>query len=127
MQKILVVEDHEPEMRLMVWHLTADGSRVKVTATIGEVISDIETFAPDTVVFNTRKLKREKAACVELIRAVSPDVRIIDVSQADTAGDKRLIDVTDNDENDTDRSPADDSDLSGEGLIYMVNHRRSAS
>jgi DNA-binding response OmpR family regulator len=125
MHKILVVEDHEPEMRLMVWHLTDDGSRVKVTTTIGEVISDIETFGPDTVVFNSRALGDAKDACVALIRRIIPDVRIIDVSTPTAAGDRQLIDITDKDEGDPGRETTEDCDFTGAGLIYMVNHRRT--
>jgi DNA-binding NtrC family response regulator len=128
MQKILVVEDAEPELRLMVWLLTDDGSDVKVTSSIGEVIADIERYAPDTVVFNSRMRGQRKDACIALIRDLVRDVRIIDVSAAKTAAEAtRLIDVTDHDELDAARVTADDAALSNANLIYMVNHKRFAT
>jgi CheY-like chemotaxis protein len=126
MRKVLVVEDHEPEMRLMVWVLTDDGSDVHVASTVGAVISHIEEHRPDTVVFNSRMLGQAKDACVTLIRQLHPEVRIIDVSTPPLAGEKRFIDVTAFDERDTRRSKLDDTALSGDGLVYMVNHRRTA-
>jgi CheY-like chemotaxis protein len=128
MQKILVVEDADPELRLMVWLLTDDGSDVKVTSSISEVIADIERYEPDTVVFKSQMRGQRKDACIALIRDLVRDVRIIDVAAAKTATDaKRLIDVTDHDELDAARVTAADAALSNANLIYMVNHKRFAS
>jgi CheY-like chemotaxis protein len=128
MQKILVVEDAEPELRLMVWLLTDDGCDVKVTSSMGEVIADIERYEPDTVVFNSQMRGQQKDACIALIRELVRDVRIIDVSAAKAHAEaKRLVDVTDHDELDAARVTADDAALSNANLIYMVTHKRSAS
>jgi CheY-like chemotaxis protein len=125
MEKILVVEDHEPEMRLMVWLLTDDGSQVNVTSSVGEVIADIERHQPDTVVFNSRMRGQAKEACINLIRELSPHVRIIDVSTPPLAAERHLIDITNHDSGDGQRSTVNDETLSGENLIYMTHHRRS--
>jgi CheY-like chemotaxis protein len=126
MQKILVVEDAEPEMRLMVWLLTDDGSDVRVSSTIGEVIADIERFTPDTVVFNSRMHGQKKDACIRLIRELVPDTRIIDVSSRLPDRDKRLVDVSERDVDDPARDASEDSTLSSIGLIHIVNHRRAS-
>ena len=125
MQRILVVEDHEPEMRLMVWHLTDDGAHVNVTTSIGEVIADIEKYSPETVVFNSRKLGPAKDACIALIRALAEDIRIIDISDP-ASGGQQFIDVTERDEGDATRATSDDTSITGPNLVYMVNHRRQA-
>jgi DNA-binding response OmpR family regulator len=124
MEKILVVEDREPEMRLMVWHLTDDGAEVSVTARIGDVIADIETFAPDTVVFNSQALGDAKEACIALIRALQRDVRIIDVSGAAASGRRRFVDITA--AGGVQAAQADDTEFTPDGLISMVNRRRAA-
>jgi CheY-like chemotaxis protein len=123
MKRILVIEDAEPQMRLMVWLLTDHGSDVKVTTSLGAVITDIETFKPDTVVFNSRFLGETKDVCIDLIRRLQPDVRVIDVSSPPLAGVKRFIEISDHNEGDARRSGADDSAFSGDGLIHMINHR----
>jgi hypothetical protein len=123
--RILVVEDHEPEMRLMVWYLTDDGSDVKVSSTVGGVIADIETFRPDTVVFNSRALGDAKDACIALIRALARDIRIIDVS-APAAG-RRFVDVTHHENDPRSGDAGADRDFTAEGLIHLIHRRRAAS
>lgn len=126
MQNVLVVEDADPEMRLMVWMLTDSGSQVRVATTVGAVISAIEEHRPDTVVFNSRMLGQAKPACIALIRELHPAVRIIDVSTPRQAGDKRFINITDHNESDPARDRSSDSELSGDGLIYMIEHMQRA-
>jgi hypothetical protein len=113
-------------MRLMVWHLTDDGSQVKVTTTIGEVIAEIERFSPDTVVFNSRTLGQAKDACIGLIRQLVADVRIIDMSASSVPGARRFIDITDHDEGNPAREGRNDVDATGSNLISMVNRKRAA-
>ncbi len=85
MSTVLVIENDVPALRLMAWGLMEEGFEVGM-AHVPEALERVRAKAPDFIVFNTLAPAEQKAALIEEFRQSSPSVRIIDVSDSDTAG-----------------------------------------
>jgi len=90
---VLVVEDHEPFMKLMAWTLEQDGYTVQTSA-FDEVVEIAQATDPAAVVFNMRDAKNEKRDRIARLREVAADVCVVDVyekNQPDIGADGYLV------------------------------------
>jgi DNA-binding response OmpR family regulator len=85
MATVLVIENDVPALRLMAWGLMEEGFEVGM-AHVPDALDRVRAKPPDFIVFNTLAPAAQKAALIENFRTSSPSVRIIDVSDSDTAG-----------------------------------------
>jgi DNA-binding response OmpR family regulator len=94
MATVLVIETHEPLMRLMSWFLLEAEHRVKAAASFEEARERAAT-SPQIIVFNTHMEIEDKRAAIGELRGISPASRILDIRdaeapEADTGADGYL-------------------------------------
>jgi DNA-binding response OmpR family regulator len=98
MASVLLIESEAPLVRLMAWFLLEAGFEVSKVPDGDQALTQVDSAHPNVVVFNTTIPSREKAECIEGMRKVSPDSRILDVTdgggngrgEPDTGADKYL-------------------------------------
>jgi CheY-like chemotaxis protein len=83
MKHVVVIEDAQPQLKLLAWGLMDVGFRVTVTTDPAAAIEWLRAGEqPDAVVFNISTDGAAKRGAIERIRDLAPEARIIDVADA---------------------------------------------
>jgi DNA-binding response OmpR family regulator len=96
---VLVVEDEAALTRLISWFLLDAGFEVAVVASGDAALEKVRTFKPDAIVFNTVITDDAKKACIEQLRELTPNSRILDVSEEKNARAEGVIGIPDDGSN----------------------------
>ena len=83
MQKIVVIEDEAPFVRLIGWFLVEAGFEVCVVESAAEATDRLRAVDPGLIVCNSGLAENEKRAWFKGWRAMSPDLRVVDLYKSD--------------------------------------------
>ena len=91
MASILVIEDETPLTRIISWALIEEGFEVAAVGDTTAALTKLQGWKPDVIVFNTVIGNQEKAAALDEMRKLAPDVLVVDVSEEKNVRARGLI------------------------------------